>query len=96
MLTQVRCANLVSSGAPDLRGVTERREERWLVDWLRSPETMIAHDDTAKALMARFRVPMPNQNLTATDIERLLAYLRWASRNPPPTDMNMAPFGSAP
>jgi nitrite reductase (NO-forming) len=69
---------------PDLRGVTERRTDAWITAWLRSPETMLAQDDTAKALLARFKVPMPNQNLTDADIKRLIKYLRWAGSNPAP------------
>ena len=40
--------------------------------------------DTAKALLARYKVPMPNQNLTEPEIARLLAYLKWVGSNPPP------------
>ena len=69
---------------PDLLGVTERRSEKWITSWLHSPETMLAKDDTAKALLARFKLPMPNQNLSDTDITRLLKYFRWAGKNPPP------------
>ena len=68
---------------PDLMGVTARRDEHWIKAWLHSPETMLAHDDSAKALLARFKVPMPNQNLTDQDIEHLIKYFRWAGGNPP-------------
>ena len=81
---------------PDLRGVTERRDERWLTAWLRSPEIMIAKDDTAKALVARFKVPMPNQNLSASDITHLLEYLRWAGANPLPAGRDTTGAGSPP
>lgn len=67
---------------PDLAGVTTRRTEDWLRRWLRSPETMLAEDDTAKALLRRFTVPMPNQGLSESDIERLLRYLRWTESHP--------------
>jgi nitrite reductase (NO-forming) len=88
-LFNTRCLACHSIGkgpviGPDLRGVTERRDERWIRDWLRSPETMLARDDSAKAMLARFKVPMPNQNLSATDIEHLIEYFRWAGSNPPP------------
>ena len=68
-----------------LRLVAERRPERWMRDWLRSPEHMLATDDTAKALLRRFNgVPMPNQNLTDDQIEELIRYLRWAKDQPAP------------
>jgi len=68
---------------PDLMGVMARRDEHWIKEWLHSPETMLAHDDSAKALLARFKVPMPNQNLTDQDIQHLIKYFRWAGGNPP-------------
>jgi nitrite reductase (NO-forming) len=63
---------------PDLQGVTVRRPDPWLRSWLRSPEKMLAVDDTAKALLARHHVPMPNQNLSERQIEQLIRYFRWA------------------
>jgi nitrite reductase (NO-forming) len=89
MLFDTRClaCHTIGKGpavGPDLLGVTERREGRWITSWLRSPETMLAQDDTAKALLARFQVPMPNQNLSEQDIQRLIRYFRWAGQNPPP------------
>jgi nitrite reductase (NO-forming) len=70
---------------PDLWKVAERRPERWLRDWLHSPEHMLATDDTAKALLRRSNgVPMPNQNLTGDQIEELIRYLRWAKDQPAP------------
>jgi nitrite reductase (NO-forming) len=89
MMFDTRCLACHSIGGgpkvgPDLLGVTERRSETWITSWLRSPETMLAKDDTAKALLERFKIPMPNQNLADTDIRRLLTYFRWVGKNPPP------------
>jgi nitrite reductase (NO-forming) len=89
ILFDTRCLACHSIGkgvviGPDLLGVTARRDERWLTAWLKSPETMLAHDDTAKALLERFKVPMPNQELTPTDIARLIKYFRWTGTAPPP------------
>jgi mono/diheme cytochrome c family protein len=61
---------------PDLKGVTERREEEWLKKWLKSPDTMIMTDPIAKELLKEYFVPMPNQGLTDDDIEALMAYLK--------------------
>jgi len=81
---------------PDLLGVTERRDERWITSWLRSPEMMTAHDDTAKALLKRYLIQMPNQNLTPGEIQQLLLYFRWAGKNPPPAGADTTGTGSAP
>ena len=63
---------------PDLKGVTQRRTDLWVTHWLESPEKMLAADDTAKALLTRFNIPMPNQNLDPKDIRGLLKYFHWA------------------
>jgi nitrite reductase (NO-forming) len=59
---------------PDLKGVTERREEEWLRKWLKSPETMIQDDPIAKEMLKEFFVPMPNQGLTDEEIEQLIEF----------------------
>ena len=67
---------------PDLMHVTMRRSETWLKSWLASPEKMLASDDTAKALLTRYQVPMPNQNLSADEMRQLIRYFRWADAHP--------------
>ena len=69
---------------PDLRQVTERRTDPWITRWLTSPEHMLATDDTAKALLARFKIPMPNQNLSPEEIKRLIAYFHWVREHGTP------------
>ena len=101
MLFNTRClaCHTIGKGpavGPDLRGVTERRSEAWITAWLRSPETMLARDDTAKALLARFKVPMPNQNLADADIQHLIRYFRWAGANPSPAGTDTAAASPSP
>jgi len=49
---------------PDLAGVTKRRDDDWLARWLKSPDKMLASDETAKSLLKEYKnIPMPNQNL---------------------------------
>ncbi|MGE5469529.1 MAG: multicopper oxidase domain-containing protein [Bacteroidota bacterium] len=68
---------------PDLAGVTARRSETWLTQWLKSPETMLATDDQAKALLKENNnLPMPNQNLSDTEIRQYIAYFRWFDAQP--------------
>jgi nitrite reductase (NO-forming) len=101
MMFDTRCLACHTIGhgpaiGPDLRGVTQRRQAAWIRSWLHSPENMLAKDDTAKALVARFKVPMPNQNLSDQDIERLIKYLKWAGANPPPAGADTTTSKSAP
>lgn len=66
---------------PDLFGVTKRQDEAWLTRWLKSPEQMLQSDPTAKALLAKYKVPMPNQGLSDSDIKDYIAYFKWSDAN---------------
>jgi nitrite reductase (NO-forming) len=66
---------------PDLYGVTKRRDDAWLVRWLKSPEQMLQTDATAKAMLEKHKVPMPNQGLDAGQIREFVAYFKWADTN---------------
>ena len=66
---------------PDLHGVTKRRDESWIVRWLKSPEQMLQADATAKGLLDKYKVPMPNQGLNDEEVKQFIAYFRWADAN---------------
>jgi nitrite reductase (NO-forming) len=72
---------------PDLYGATKRHDEAWLTRWLKSPEQMLQSDPTAKALLDKWKIPMPNQGLGDEEIKQYLAYFKWA-------DQNLQPKGS--
>ncbi|MEP6609803.1 MAG: multicopper oxidase domain-containing protein [Burkholderiaceae bacterium] len=71
---------------PDLFGVTRRREGAWLARWMKNPEEMLKTDVHAKEMLARYKVPMPNQNLSEAEVREYIAYLKWA-------DVNLTPPG---
>jgi len=73
---------------PDLYNVTQRRDDAWLARWLKSPEQMLASDATAKALLDKYKIPMPNQGLNDDEIKQYVAYFKWA-------DQNLQPKGSS-
>lgn len=61
---------------PDLAGVTERRTEEWLTNWLTAPDQMLASDPDAQAMLAQYNnVPMPNLGLTPDEVAALIAYM---------------------
>ena len=61
---------------PDLAGVTERRTEEWLTNWLTAPDQMLASDPDAQAMLAQYNnVPMPNLGLKPDEVAALIAYL---------------------
>ena len=66
---------------PDLYQVTKRRNDGWLTRWLKNPEQLLQADATAKQMLDKYKVPMPNQNLSDTEILEYLAYFKWADAN---------------
>jgi nitrite reductase (NO-forming) len=74
---------------PDLYGVTKRRDAGWLARWLKSPEQMLQSDATAKGLLDKYKLPMPNQGLSDAEIKQYIAYFKWA-------DQNLQPRAAAP
>lgn len=61
---------------PDLKGVTARRNPRWIARMILHPEVMVKEDDTAKDLLKTHFTPMPNQNVSpASELPAILAYL---------------------
>ncbi|MGH7065139.1 MAG: multicopper oxidase domain-containing protein [Stellaceae bacterium] len=66
---------------PDLYGVSKRRNGAWLAKWLKSPEQMLQSDGDAKALLDKYKFPMPNQNLSDAEIGEFISYFHWADAN---------------
>ncbi|HWI37244.1 MAG TPA: c-type cytochrome, partial [Burkholderiales bacterium] len=68
---------------PDLAGVTQRRSDSWLTNWLKSPEKMLQSDADAKAMLKEYNnIPMPNQNLTDAEVRQYLKYFKWYDAQP--------------
>jgi protein SCO1/2 len=62
---------------PDLRGVTERRQQEWLTRFIRTPDKILAEQDPiALMLAAKFPgVRMPNLKLSEGDAADLISYI---------------------
>jgi nitrite reductase (NO-forming) len=80
---------------PDLHGVTQRRDAAWLGRWLKNPEQMLQSDAAAKELLAKYKLPMPNQNLSDAEIKEFIEYFKWADANLQPRG-TMQPQPAAP
>jgi mono/diheme cytochrome c family protein len=81
-----KCALCHSLGAgdkigPDLKGVTRRRPDRWLTWWLLETDRMQKSDPVAKALLEKYKTPMPNLGLKAAEVRELLKFLHWSDQN---------------
>ena len=61
---------------PDLAGVTSRRTEAWLTQWLKNPPAMTKSDPVAKDLVkAAQGVQMPDFKLKDAEIAGLINYM---------------------
>jgi len=68
---------------PDVAGVTKRRSDEWLARWLKSPEKLLETDAYAKAMLKEYNnLPMPNQNLSDTEIKQYIKYFHWIDTQP--------------
>jgi nitrite reductase (NO-forming) len=66
---------------PDLLGTTQRNDDAWLTRWLKAQEEMMKTDPKAKAMLEKWKIPMPNQGLSDAEIKQYLAYFKWADQN---------------
>ena len=68
---------LASALGPDLLGVSQRREQRWLYDWLKAPDQMLnKKDPIAMALYEQYnKLAMPNMRLKKAEAKELLDYI---------------------
>lgn len=83
---RTRCASchsltgkeLAGALGPDLLGVTQRREKRWLFDWLKAPDQMLKKKDPiAIALYEQYNnLAMPNMRLNKEEAVVLLDYIK--------------------
>ena len=64
---------------PDLHQVTRRRTAEWIARWIKDPQPMQQSDPTGKQLLAKYKIPMPNQNATDAEIKGYVAYFKWAT-----------------
>ena len=71
------------------------RDEAWLTRWLKSPEQMLQADADAKAMLDKYKLPMPNQGLSEAEIKQYIAYFRWADEHLQPQGKSQ-PQPSAP
>lgn len=62
---------------PDLKGVLQRRDKKWVAEFVRAPGAKIdGGDAVANELLAKFKgLRMPDQQLTDDELAGLLAYL---------------------
>lgn len=67
---------------PDLSGVTERREFPYVIGMIVNPDSMLANDEQAKALLAEYLTPMANQGVSRQEARALFEYFRGKDSGP--------------
>lgn len=82
VIFQKACSGCHTIGAgdlvgPDLRGVTQRRDQQWLAEFIAGPDKVLASSDpTASTLRQQFgNVDMPNLGLSQEQVAAVIAYL---------------------
>ena len=60
---------------PALGDVTTRRSADWLARMIMHPDEMLKTDPEAKKLLAEYKTPMPNQQVTPEQAKAIIAYL---------------------
>ncbi len=63
---------------PDLQGIPSQRNEDWLVEWIRSSRAMVDSGDSLAVQVFHDynKIPMPDQNLTNSEIQAVIQYIK--------------------
>lgn len=61
---------------PGWKGVTDRRQPEWIMNFVTNVEEMLDKDPEAKAMMEVCMVRMPNQNLKDDEARSVLEFMR--------------------
>ncbi|PKP47904.1 MAG: hypothetical protein CVT95_05075 [Bacteroidetes bacterium HGW-Bacteroidetes-12] len=60
---------------PDLKGVNTKRSEAWIISFVKNAQAFGEKDADAKAIIAEYGYPMPNQNVTDADIKAIITHI---------------------
>ena len=61
---------------PGWKGVTDRRQPEWIMNFITNTDVMLNKDTAAQAMVEKCMVRMPNQNLTDDDARHILEFMR--------------------
>jgi len=80
-IREVKCASCHKTSAeklvgPGWKGVTQRRNPSWIMNFITNPDPMITKDPAVQAQLEICLVRMPNQNLSDTEAREILEFMR--------------------
>lgn len=61
---------------PGWKGVTNRRQPEWIMNFVTNTDEMLSKDTAAQAMVEKCMVRMPNQHLTDDDARHILEFMR--------------------
>ncbi|MEO6520129.1 MAG: c-type cytochrome [Mucilaginibacter sp.] len=61
---------------PGWKGVTDRRQPEWIMNFVTNTDEMIDKDPEAQAMLEKCMVRMPNQHLSDDDARHILEFMR--------------------
>lgn len=61
---------------PGWKGVTDRRQPEWIMNFVTNTDEMIDKDPAAQAMLEKCMVRMPNQHLSDEDARSILEFMR--------------------
>jgi cytochrome c2 len=61
---------------PGWKGVTQRHEPVWIMNFATNPDAMLEKDPSARAMLEICLVRMPNQNLSDDEARHILEFMR--------------------
>ncbi len=65
---------------PDLKGVHQNRDRKWLLGFIRQPSLFLESDSIAVSLLSKYQgVRMPDLNLNSQEVDFLIEYIATAS-----------------
>jgi len=59
--------------------VDKRRSAKWLEEWILDPDSHFKDADV-QALYKRFKLKMPNQNVSKEDVKKIIDYMKAKSK----------------
>ena len=84
---QCKACHTIGGGklvGPDLKGVTERRDEAWLIKFVQNSQALVAAgDETAvKVFNENSKIPMPSHALTDDQVKGIMKYIAAGGKLP--------------